>query len=68
MSALIIDAARLRECVGFRDLVEPTACAFREFSDGKADARFVSIFPAERPELGDVYVKTGTIRDTTSSS
>ena len=62
MSALIIDAATLRECVGFRDLVEPTARAFREFSDGKADARFVAIFPAERPELGDVYVKTGTIR------
>jgi len=62
MSALIIDAATLRECVSFRDLVEPTARAFRELSDGKADAQFVAIFPAERPELGDVYVKTGTIR------
>ncbi|MGE5727388.1 MAG: ornithine cyclodeaminase family protein [Gemmatimonas sp.] len=62
MSALVIDAATLRECVGFQDLVEPTARAFREFSDKKADAKFVAIFPAERPELGDVYVKTGTIR------
>jgi len=62
MSALMIDAATLRESVGFQDLIEPTARAFREFSDKKADARFVAIFPAERPELGDVYVKTGTIR------
>jgi len=62
MSALIIDAATLRECVGFQDLVEPTARAFRELSEKKADAKFVAIFPAERPELGDVYVKTGTIR------
>lgn len=62
MSALVISAETLRASVGFQDLVEPTARAFREFSDKQADAKFVAIFPAERPELGDVYVKTGTIR------
>lgn len=62
MSIPIISAATLRECVGFRDLIEPTARVFREYSARQAEVRFVAMFPAERPELGDVYVKTGSVR------
>jgi ornithine cyclodeaminase/alanine dehydrogenase-like protein (mu-crystallin family) len=59
---MIFGAATLRECVGFRDLIEPMARVFREFSDRQASAGFLAMSPADRPELGDVYVKTGSIR------
>jgi ornithine cyclodeaminase/alanine dehydrogenase-like protein (mu-crystallin family) len=62
MSVPVVSAAMLRECVGFRDLIEPTARVFREYSARQAEASFIAMFPAERPELGDVYVKTGSIR------
>ena len=62
MSVTVISAAVLRECVSFRDLIEPIARVFREYSDRQAEAGFVAMFPAERPELGDVYVKTGSVR------
>jgi ornithine cyclodeaminase/alanine dehydrogenase-like protein (mu-crystallin family) len=62
MSVPVISAETLRTCVGFQDLIEPTARVFREYSDRHADAKFVAMYPAERPELGDVYVKTGSVR------
>jgi ornithine cyclodeaminase/alanine dehydrogenase-like protein (mu-crystallin family) len=58
----MIDADTLRAAVGFDDLVEPTAQAFVESSAGLADNGLLTMFPAERPELGDVYVKTGSVR------
>ena len=61
MSVPVITAETLRACVGFQDLIEPVARAFQEYSSGRANANFLAIFPAERPELGDVYIKTGSI-------
>jgi ornithine cyclodeaminase/alanine dehydrogenase-like protein (mu-crystallin family) len=62
MSVPVISADSLRERVGFHDLIEPTARVFREYSKGQADAGFIPMYPAERPDLGDVYVKTGSVR------
>lgn len=62
MSVPIITGETLRACVFFQDLIEPVARVFQEFSNGQAEAGFVSMFPAEQPELGDVYVKTGCIK------
>lgn len=62
MSVPVITADTLRACVGFRDLVEPMSRVFQEYSNRRADAKFLAIFPADRPELGDVYIKTGSIR------
>ena len=42
--------------------IEPVSRAFAESSAGLADNGMVVMFPAERRELGDVYVKTGTLR------
>ena len=58
----VISADTLRACVGFQDLIEPMAHVFQEPSSGRADAKFLAIFHAERPELGDVYIKTGSVR------
>ena len=58
----IIDAAELRASVSFEDLIEPVAAAFRESSAGLADNGLVVMFPLERRDRGDVYVKTGTLR------
>jgi len=62
VSLRVITAETLRGSVNFRDLIEPVARVFREFSNGLADAGFITMYPAEKPELGDVYVKTGTIK------
>lgn len=61
-SVRLVSADELRANVRFEDLVEPVAKAFQEFSAGFADTGLIVMFPAERPELGDVYVKTGTLR------
>ncbi|GCE11945.1 ornithine cyclodeaminase family protein [Tengunoibacter tsumagoiensis] len=58
----IVSASELRAAVRFDDLIEPISQAFQESSAGLADNRLTVLFPAERPELGDVYVKTGTLR------
>jgi ornithine cyclodeaminase len=58
----IVNAESIRESVTFDDLVEPVARAFEESSAGLADNGLVVMFPAERRELGDVYVKTGSLR------
>jgi ornithine cyclodeaminase len=57
-----IDAETIRASVTFEDLVEPVSRAFVESSTGLADNGLIVMFPAERRELGDVYVKTGTLR------
>jgi ornithine cyclodeaminase len=62
MSVPLITVAALRARVCFEDLIEPVSQAFQEFSGGLADADLITMFPAERPELGDVYVKTGNIK------
>lgn len=62
MSVPIVTADTLRARVSFEDLVEPVGRAFQEFSNGLAEAGFITMFPAEQPELGDVYVKTGSIK------
>lgn len=58
----MVDAETLRSSIGFDDLVEPVAQAFAETSAGLADNGLIVMFPAERRELGDVYVKTGRLR------
>ena len=58
----IVSAGELRAAVGMEDLIEPVSRAFQESSAGLADNGLVVMFPAERPDLGDVYVKTGVVR------
>ncbi len=58
----IIDAESIRASVTFEDLIEPVSRAFEESSAGLADNGLIVMFPAERRELGDVYVKTGSLR------
>ncbi len=58
----MIGAESIRASVGFDDLIEPVSRAFAESSAGRADNGLVVMFPAERRELGDVYVKTGSLR------
>jgi ornithine cyclodeaminase/alanine dehydrogenase-like protein (mu-crystallin family) len=58
----IISADHIRASVVFEDLIEPLSRAFAESSAGLADNGLLVMFPGERPELGDVYVKTGSLR------
>jgi ornithine cyclodeaminase/alanine dehydrogenase-like protein (mu-crystallin family) len=58
----MIDAETLRATVRFDDLVEPVATAFAETSAGLADNGLIVMFPGERRDSGDVYVKTGSLR------
>jgi ornithine cyclodeaminase/alanine dehydrogenase-like protein (mu-crystallin family) len=62
VSVRIVSAEDVRASVGFEDLIEPVSRAFEESSAGLADNGLVVMFPAERRELGDVYVKTGSLR------
>jgi ornithine cyclodeaminase/alanine dehydrogenase-like protein (mu-crystallin family) len=57
----IISADALRKNVRYEDLIDPVARAFEESSEQKAQNGLVVMFPAERPDLGDVYVKTGVL-------
>jgi ornithine cyclodeaminase/alanine dehydrogenase-like protein (mu-crystallin family) len=57
-----VSAAELRVHVRFEDLIEPVAAAFRESSAGLGDNGLVVMYPLERRDRGDVYVKTGTLR------
>ena len=59
----IVGADELREKIGFVELIEPVSRAFQESSAGLADNGLIVMFPAARQEDGDVYVKTGTLRD-----
>jgi ornithine cyclodeaminase/alanine dehydrogenase-like protein (mu-crystallin family) len=56
------DAAELRAAVRFDDLLDATDQALRDSSAGRADNGLIVMLPAERPDQGDVYVKTGTVR------
>jgi ornithine cyclodeaminase/alanine dehydrogenase-like protein (mu-crystallin family) len=58
----IVSADELRACVGFEDLIEPVAEAFRASSAGEGDNGLIVMFPVQPKDLGDVYVKTGTLR------
>jgi ornithine cyclodeaminase len=58
----IVSAAELRAHVRFEDLIEPVAAAFRESSAGLADSGLLVMYPLERRDRGDVYVKTGTLQ------
>jgi ornithine cyclodeaminase/alanine dehydrogenase-like protein (mu-crystallin family) len=62
VSTPFVGAADIRASVGFEDLIEPVSRAFEESSAGNADNGLVVMFPAETRELGDVYVKTGSLR------
>jgi ornithine cyclodeaminase/alanine dehydrogenase-like protein (mu-crystallin family) len=57
----IIDADELRARVRFEHLLEPVSRAFQETSAGRAENGLIVMFPAAKPELGDVYVKTGVL-------
>lgn len=61
-SVRIVRADELRANVRFEDLIEPVSRAFQESSAGLADNGLIVLFPAERADMGDVYVKTGTLR------
>jgi ornithine cyclodeaminase len=58
----MVTAAQLRAAVHFPDLIEPVAHAFQASSAGHADSGLIVMFPAQLPEAGDVYVKSGTLR------
>jgi ornithine cyclodeaminase/alanine dehydrogenase-like protein (mu-crystallin family) len=61
-SALFLDAASLRGLVTYEELIEPVAVAFGELSRRLAESGVLSMYPAQSVELGDVLVKTGSIK------
>jgi ornithine cyclodeaminase len=61
VSTRFVSAKDIRAGVGFEDLIEPVSRAFQESSAGLADNGLIVMYPGERPETGDVYVKTGTL-------
>jgi ornithine cyclodeaminase len=54
-------AASLRRTVGFAALIEPLRVAFGEYSHGRAQQVMATLWPADRPEDGDVLIKAGCI-------
>jgi len=62
MSIRIINADELRALVKFEDLIEPVSRAFQESSAKQAENGLIVMFPAAAPDLGDVVIKTGTLR------
>lgn len=61
-SPRIVSADELRAVVRYEDLIEPVSRAFQESSARRAESGLIVMFPAARPDLGDVYVKTGVLR------
>jgi ornithine cyclodeaminase/alanine dehydrogenase-like protein (mu-crystallin family) len=57
----VYDAASLRRTVGFPALLEPLRVAFGEYSHGRAQQVMATLWPARRPEDGDVLIKAGCI-------
>jgi ornithine cyclodeaminase/alanine dehydrogenase-like protein (mu-crystallin family) len=57
----IYGADELRKAVRFTDLVEPLRVAFGEFSNGRAQQVMSALWPAHRPEDGNVLIKAGCI-------
>jgi ornithine cyclodeaminase/alanine dehydrogenase-like protein (mu-crystallin family) len=58
----MVKASAIRAKVRFEDLIEPVSRAFQESSAGLAQNGLIVMFPGERADLGDVYVKTGLLR------
>ena len=50
-------AAELRWALRFTDLIEPLRVAFGEFSHGGAQQVMSALWPARRPEDGNVLIK-----------
>ncbi len=62
MTARLVDAAELRAKLRFEDLIEPVSRALQDSSAGHAHNGLIVMVPDGRADLGDVYVKTGTLR------
>lgn len=58
-----VTAAELRKALGFAGLIEPVAEAFRRTSMGEAHNGMIMLVPGETAAAGDVYVKTGVLKD-----
>lgn len=58
----MISADQLRAHVGFEDLLEPVSRVLQESSAGLADNGMITLFPAARNEMGDVYVKAASVK------
>lgn len=61
MSVPVHDADLIRATIGFADLIGPLREAFRDFSAGRAQQTMSMLWPGERPEDGDVLIKSGCI-------
>jgi ornithine cyclodeaminase len=57
----MVSSDEIRATVRFEDLIEPVSRAFQESSAGLSESGLIVMFPAAKPDLGDVYVKTGTL-------
>jgi ornithine cyclodeaminase len=57
----VYGAAELRRSLRFTDLIEPLRVAFGEFSHGRAQQVMSALWPARRPEDGNVLIKAGCI-------
>lgn len=57
-----ITADELRAVIGFEQLIEPVADAFRRSSAGEAQNGLIVLFPGADASAGDVYVKSGVVR------
>lgn len=62
MSLPLVSADRIRAQVGFEVLVEPVLRAFQDFSAGLGTNGVITMYPEENPALGDVLVKTATMK------
>lgn len=62
MSTPWIGVEALRKHICFEDLIEPVSRAFQDFSSGLAESDLITMFPGASADLGDVYVKSGSIR------
>ena len=58
----VVSAEDLRAKIRFEDLIDAVSRAFQDASAGLAENGLIVLYPADRPELGDVYVKTGVLR------
>jgi ornithine cyclodeaminase len=58
----VVGPETIRDAIGFADLIEPTAHAFRESSLGRAENGLLILYPADSADAGDVYVKTGVLK------
>jgi ornithine cyclodeaminase/alanine dehydrogenase-like protein (mu-crystallin family) len=59
---LHVSAHAIRAALGFEDLIEPVADAFRQSSAGEADNGLIVMYPAATRADGDAYVKTATLQ------